>query len=100
MQNVWSSINDPLFWMHHAQVDHVWAIWQGLSPGNAVQVNGPIYPNGTGEVSVDSPLLMEPNIAPDSTIGAVLDTKNNDGTGILCYEFEETGNHPLPPVTR
>jgi hypothetical protein len=80
-------------------VDHVWAIWQGLSPKYAVQISGPVYPNGTGEVSTDSPLLMEPYVAPDSTIDAVLDTKNKDGAGILCYEYEESGNHPLPSVT-
>jgi tyrosinase len=34
MANVYSSINDPLFFMHHAQLDHVWWTWQNLKPKN------------------------------------------------------------------
>jgi hypothetical protein len=26
------SPNDPLFWLHHANVDRLWAIWQTM-PG-------------------------------------------------------------------
>ena len=28
MYNTWSSINDPIFFMHHANVDRMWALWQ------------------------------------------------------------------------
>ena len=28
-----SSPNDPLFFMHHAQIDRIWAIWQRKHPG-------------------------------------------------------------------
>jgi tyrosinase len=34
MANVYSSINDPLFFMHHAQLDHVWWTWQNLKSNN------------------------------------------------------------------
>ena len=27
------SPNDPAFWLHHAQVDHLWAVWQQGHPG-------------------------------------------------------------------
>jgi tyrosinase len=95
MRNVWSSINDPLFFMHHAQIDHVWALWQNTRPENAHALDGPIYPNGTGAVTMDYPLYMTPFIAPDQPISAVIDTQNRDGSGILCYVYEEDG-HELP----
>lgn len=37
------SPNDPFFWIHHCQVDHVWAIWQRTHSGPANY-----NPNDTG----------------------------------------------------
>lgn len=28
--DLWASAQDPFFWFHHAQIDRVWALWQGL----------------------------------------------------------------------
>ena len=30
-----TSPNDPIFWLHHAQVDRIWALWQRTNPGTA-----------------------------------------------------------------
>ena len=30
-----TSPNDPIFFMHHAQIDRIWAIWQRTHPGVA-----------------------------------------------------------------
>ncbi|MEH1128206.1 tyrosinase family protein [Micromonospora sp. CPCC 206061] len=27
-----SSPNDPVFWMHHAQIDRMWTLWQDINP--------------------------------------------------------------------
>ncbi|PYV09693.1 MAG: hypothetical protein DMG07_22580 [Acidobacteria bacterium] len=32
-----ASPTDPLFWLHHANLDRIWAIWQGNNPGQAPQ---------------------------------------------------------------
>ena len=24
---------DPVFWMHHAEIDRIWAVWQAANPG-------------------------------------------------------------------
>jgi tyrosinase len=34
MANIHISPADPLFWMHHAQVDRIWSLWQAI-PANA-----------------------------------------------------------------
>ena len=81
--------------MHHAQIDHVWSLWQNVRPENARALDGPIYPNGTGQVTMDYPLYMTPFLAPDQPISAVMDTQNKDGQGILCYTYQEDG-HTLP----
>lgn len=32
MGNSMISPNDPIFWMHHAQIDRIWAVWQPINP--------------------------------------------------------------------
>ncbi|KAH6667782.1 hypothetical protein B0J14DRAFT_601438 [Halenospora varia] len=34
MSDLFSSPNDPAFFLHHAQVDRMWTIWQGLDPAH------------------------------------------------------------------
>jgi tyrosinase len=34
MGSVPTAINDPVFWMHHANVDRIWCQWQGQNFGN------------------------------------------------------------------
>ncbi|KAF2397255.1 Di-copper centre-containing protein [Trichodelitschia bisporula] len=95
MQNVWSSINDPLFFMHHAMIDYVWWYWQHLAPQNLWAIGGPVWPNGTGLTTLDSPVYMTPFVAPDVPIRSVMDVLNEDGSGVLCYTYEDAG-HPAP----
>jgi len=33
MANPIISPNDPIFWMHHAQIDRIWSEWQKRNPG-------------------------------------------------------------------
>ncbi len=33
MGNIMVSPADPVFWLHHAQIDRLWSIWQTLNPG-------------------------------------------------------------------
>jgi tyrosinase len=42
--DAWSSPGDPAFWLHHAMVDRVWSLWQGVDPKNRV---GMVYGTGT-----------------------------------------------------
>ncbi len=93
MLNIWSSSNDPLFYMHHAQIDRIWALWQSLHPAHLYQMEGPTYPNGTGTTYLNSTMEMAPFIGPDRPIREVMDTKNRDGQGILCYVYKEDGQY-------
>jgi tyrosinase len=95
MGNVYSSINDPLFFLHHAQVDHLWWVWQMKRLQNVWAIGGPVYPNGTGRVTLDSPIYFTPSVGPDAIFRDVMDTKNQNGGGILCYTYQ--GNGPGSP---
>ena len=63
-------------------------------------MDGPRTPDGlgiqsTGPTSLDDELHMPPFIAPSQPIRNVMDTKNQDGHGILCYVYEKE-KKPLP----
>ena len=41
MNNVFSSPGDPLFYLHHANLDRVWRMWQARDlPGRLFEVDG------------------------------------------------------------
>jgi tyrosinase len=91
MGNFWTSTNDPLFFMHHAQLDRIWALWQSLKPHHVFDMGGPTYPNGTGHTDLNYPVFMIDELGPQVPIYKLMDTKNKNGQGILCYEYQENG---------
>jgi tyrosinase len=40
MENVPTAPVDPIFWMHHGEVDRVWAEWQAKNPGKGPVLTG------------------------------------------------------------
>jgi tyrosinase len=43
--------NDPIFWLHHANIDRLWASWNqngGLNPQGAWLERSYVFPDGTG----------------------------------------------------
>jgi len=51
---------DPLFWLHHAFIDKIWADWQALHPG--------VNPSNPSEVFQPAPIMTR-------TVAQVLDTR-------------------------
>ncbi|KAF1814736.1 Di-copper centre-containing protein [Eremomyces bilateralis CBS 781.70] len=83
MMDVFSSPNDPLFWMHHTQIDRIWAIWQSQSESRLAEMAG----TTRAPVTLDSMLWMGFN-APDQPVRTVMDTLNRNGEGFLCYKYD------------
>lgn len=83
MMDVFSSPNDPLFWLHHCQMDRIWALWQSLDPRRQNDMAG----TSSRPTTLDTMLWMGFN-APDVPIRAVMDTVNQGGDGILCYKYD------------
>jgi tyrosinase len=40
MSNVPTAPADPMFWMHHAEIDRIWAIWEKANPGKQPTLSG------------------------------------------------------------
>ncbi|KAK0631435.1 hypothetical protein B0T14DRAFT_417259 [Immersiella caudata] len=88
-----ASPSDPLFCLHHAQVDRLWWLWQMEGPSNRVtgsnaynEVKGD---DGQGPpVSVTDTLPML-GLAPDAVVGDYLDIQG----GVLCYTYSDSLAH-------
>jgi tyrosinase len=84
--DVFTSLNDPAFYLHHAMIDRVYWIWQVLHPAEAGKVNGTVTfrnnpPSRNGTVD---DLLEMGRLGPKVKIRDVLDTM---GGTPLCYVY-------------
>ena len=86
-----SSPNEPLFFLHHAQIDRLWALWQEQDRENRIADYKGNLPGADGENGPFSALIddMLPNfggLISDVMVRNVMDTKAGD----LCYEVSST----------
>jgi len=94
MTNLWSSTNDPLFWLHHTELDRLWAIWQGDNATRLQDVAAPTTLSfgsllgAKGKKTTLQTIIWQGQFPPDLAIGRIVDTQNKNGTGILCYRYE------------
>ncbi|KAL6407532.1 tyrosinase [Ilyonectria robusta] len=84
--DLFSSPNDPIFFLHHAMVDRMYWVWQALHPAKAKDIAGTITilntPPSRDAIKSDA-LNMGVN-APEITIGDALDTLGNSP---FCYIY-------------
>ncbi|TVY13044.1 Tyrosinase ustQ [Lachnellula arida] len=74
--------NDPVFFLHHAQLDRLWWKWQHAEPGRRREYNGASSRHSKEAASLQDQLEMGA-LAPKIAVEEVIDTQS----GILCYEY-------------
>ncbi|CZT19101.1 related to tyrosinase [Ramularia collo-cygni] len=88
MGDFFSSPSDPIFYLHHAQVDKIWTIWQNLDIYNRQNII-----RGTATLGCAAPDCPEMQltdkipfgfVAEDQTFGDLMDTF----AGPFCYRYE------------
>lgn len=90
MGDLYASPSDPVFYMHHANLDRVWWSWQALDlEKRLTDISGPIYlmdydNTQGGNVTLDFPMTLDVN-AENITVRDVMDIK----AGVLCYEYDQ-----------
>ena len=74
---------DPLFFMHHTNLDRIWWRWQEGSPGRLYEISGQasIYPP-YGNVTLNDPLKMG-GVGPTIPLRDVMDTRKEPS----CYTY-------------
>jgi tyrosinase len=83
---------DPLFYLHHANIDRVWWMWQNKKPENVMAIGWKIFFKKSGyevDMTLDSVLDMYPFLAPNVPARKVMDPLNRDGQGVMCYVYEK-----------
>ncbi|KAF5675193.1 tyrosinase [Fusarium heterosporum] len=84
--DLFSSPNDPVFFLHHSMVDHIYWIWQALHPKQAKDIAGTITISNrppSRDALKSDPLDMGVN-APLIDIDNALDTL---GDSPFCYTY-------------
>lgn len=90
MGDPFASPSDPIFFMHHANIDRVWWSWQKKDLKNRLKdISGPIFIQDFnneqgGNTTLDYPLSLGFN-AQDITVSDTMDIKG----GVLCYDYDE-----------
>lgn len=83
--------NDPLFFLHHANIDRIWYLWQLKSSANANAFKGGsistytdvAYPNGYPPWLNTSSVLPTDGMFPQKSVKSMLSTVGGD----LCYVY-------------
>jgi tyrosinase len=100
MSDVFTSTNDPLFWVHHGGIDQFWWRWQGRNETRLRDVHRSVFesqrpgkplPEGVKEdvyTSLDTAIFMVGNFAQVIKIRQIMDTINENGEGFLCYKYD------------
>lgn len=79
---------DPLFYMHHANIDRIWTEWQGINITRILDVGGPRVAFDYDYVQApEVDLLMKinlGNIAGNATIAELVYTRGPK----MCYIYQ------------
>lgn len=94
MGDLYTSPADPLFYLHHANLDRLWWSWQKLNLSERLtDISGPIhlmdYGNTAGgNTTLDFPLSVGVSAA-DTSVGDVMKINACGAGGVLCYEYDK-----------
>ena len=84
--DLYSSVNDPAFFLHHTMLDRVYWIWQTLHPSEANKVAGTLTLSNkppTRDATPDEPLVLGVN----GETRRIRDMFNTLGGTPLCYIY-------------
>jgi tyrosinase len=84
--DVFTSLNDPAFYLHHAMIDRLYWIWQVLHPDEANKLNGTVTfrNNPPSRLGTVDDLLEVGKLGPWLPIKDVL---NTIGGSPMCYVY-------------
>jgi tyrosinase len=78
-----TTLTDPVFYVHHAQLDRMWWRWQQEDHRvRSTEYEGKHMFNSTGNATIDD-MLMFGGFAEDIPVSKVMDTEG----GFLCYRY-------------
>ncbi|KAF8686470.1 Common central domain of tyrosinase [Rhizoctonia solani] len=82
------SSNDPLFFLHHAQVDRLWTLWQGRNETRLHDYAGNTVQNMTANTASLGDEMFTLGFAPERDVQSLMDTMASG----LCYTYDDAGD--------
>ncbi|KHE82481.1 Di-copper centre-containing protein, partial [Neurospora crassa] len=85
--DMYISPGDPVFWLHHGQIDRLWWIWQNLDFENRQGLWGThtlLNQPPSANVTTNETIAIGPTM-PDVQIKKLMDTVSDD---LFCYVYE------------
>lgn len=73
---------DPVFYLHHVQLDRLWWLWQQEQPSRTMEYNGRSSGHAQVQASLNDTLPMH-GLAREPRVEEVMDTQG----GLLCYRY-------------
>ncbi|KAF6746663.1 hypothetical protein DFP72DRAFT_973320 [Ephemerocybe angulata] len=83
MTNIYSAGADPLFYLHHQNLDRMWWHWQQKGKDRLKEISGPSTQNGNDTVTLDFEMDF-PALGLNVTVGEVMDISKEPN----CYTFD------------
>lgn len=84
MTNIYSAGADPLFYLHHQNLDRIWWHWQRFNPRKRLrEISGPTTVNGSVEVTLEFEMDF-PALGPNVTVGDVMDSSRKPN----CFTYD------------
>lgn len=74
---------DPLFFLHHTQLDRLWWLWQQRQPDNGVTAYGGHKQRHSLEMASLDDLIVMHGLAPDIKVNEFMDIQGD----MLCYSY-------------
>lgn len=77
-------VADPVFFLHHANLDRLWANWQAEKPYRKSEFNGRAGKGDKKAAASINDVLDMKGLGPNLAVREVMDTQS----GILCYMYK------------
>lgn len=83
------SPGEPVFWLHHGQVDRHWWIWQNQDPANRVQQykGGTVMGMGSSPAGKIDDVQILSVVAPAGFVGLTSRSLVSSTAGPFCYVY-------------
>lgn len=81
---------EPLFWLHHSQLDRIWWLWQQEKERRTAEYRGHKFRHSIEMASLDDDIEMGGTIGPNVVVRDVMRTNGGCNSGdsqVLCYQY-------------
>ncbi|KAJ3045383.1 hypothetical protein HDV00_010253 [Rhizophlyctis rosea] len=93
------SVNDPVFFLHHANVDRWWWKWQKEHPKAAFQYSGNNRPGWNNFDAKSTDILVFYGLWADTAVKEVLNPAGNGAKGAMCFSYSNSIGPPNSKIT-